>query len=464
MTIAHQNQQLGAFRLLRLLGSGGMGEVWLAEDTRLLRMVAIKILPRHIAMDPEARARLVREAQLAAKLNHPSIATVHSIEEHAGCLCLAMEFVDGKPLAAAVHRRELSDYETVRIARDIAEALAEAHAQGVVHRDIKPDNVMIAGKRVKVLDFGIAKQIGDSARGQFQTEDGMVIGTIEYMSPEQALGKPIDARTDIFSLGVVLYQALTGALPFNGSTPTEMLLGICRDEPKPFMSARPDLPNELGALVTRCLEKDRERRFGSASELAEALEGVLPRLARVPAPATPTMVLSVAARIAEEKPEPKVVASPYAGKRMLIADDDAAIRRLFETLARREQIDCDVAANGREAIAALKEREYAVLFLDIMMPRVDGWGVLDYVRTRSTARIPSLFIVTAFLNQSVSAADAEIVSGIIYKPVDADEIAVLMRECVRGGSPTAALQRTRHRWIAAAGPGATSGVVNSLAK
>jgi serine/threonine protein kinase len=445
MSIAHENQQLGAFRLLRLLGSGGMGEVWLAEDTRLLRMVAIKILPPQVAADAEARARLMREAQIAAQLNHPSIATVHAIEEHAGCLYLAMEFVDGKPLGAAIRSGELSDYDIVRITRDIAGALAEAHAQGIIHRDIKPDNVMVAGSRVKVLDFGIAKQIGQPVRGQFQTEAGMVIGTIEYMSPEQALGKPIDARSDLFSLGVVLYQALAGTLPFEAFTATELLLAICRDAPRSFESARPDLPKELAAVISRCLEKDRERRFGSALELAAALEHLLPRMTRVARPGMPTMVLSPI-----EAPEPKVVASPYAGKRMLIADDDPAIRRLFETLAKRERIECDTASNGPETIAALKEREYALMFLDIMMPRIDGWGVLDYVRVRSKARIPSLFIITAFLDQTVSAADSEIVSGIIYKPVDADDIAALMRQCVRGGSPTGVLQRTRHRLIAAA--------------
>lgn len=461
MSIAHENQQLGAFRLVRLIGSGGMGEVWLAEDTRLLRMVAIKILPRSVAADPEAQARLLREARIAAQLNHPSIATVHAIEEHAGCLCLAMEFVDGKPLGTVMQNGELSDGDIVRIARDIAEALAEAHAQGIIHRDIKPDNVMVAGQRVKVLDFGVAKQIGQASRGHFQTEAGMVIGTIEYMSPEQALGKPLDARTDIFSLGVLLYQALAGMLPFHGTTATELLLGICRDEPRPLTTLRPDLPPELAAVIARCLEKDRDRRFASAAELAAALTRLLPRLTRSagshPRPAdaavsgAPTRVLASAGQPQIQISEPKVVASPYAGKRMLIADDDAAIRRLFETLAKRQGIDCDVAANGPEAIAALKEREYALLFLDIMMPRIDGWGVLDYLRTRSKSRVPSLFIITAFLDQTVSTADSEIVSGIIYKPVDADDIAALMRECVRGGSPTGVLQRTRHRLVASAG-------------
>jgi serine/threonine protein kinase len=450
MSIARENQQLGAFRLLRLIGSGGMGEVWLAEDTKLLRPVAVKILPQHVAADAEARGRLIREAQIAAQINHPSIATVHAIEEHAGCVFLAMEFVDGQPFGAAMRNRELSDYDIVRIARDIADALAEAHDRGIVHRDIKPDNVMVSGKRVKVLDFGIAKQIGGASGGpgQFQTEAGMVLGTVEYMSPEQALGRTIDARTDLFSLGIVLYQALSGALPFTGGTATELLLRICRDEPAPLAAARPDLPNELAAIIARCLEKDRERRFGSARELAAALEHILPRLSRTALPSTPTMLLTAV----PERPatEPKVVASPYAGKRILVADDDDAIRRLFETLAKRQGIECDTAANGPEAIAALKQREYTLLFLDIMMPRIDGWGVLDYLRTRSKARVPSLFIITAFLDQTVSTADSEIVDGIIYKPVDADDIAALMRECARGGrNTTGALQRTRHRLIAA---------------
>jgi serine/threonine-protein kinase len=262
MSIARENQQLGVFRLLHLIGSGGMGEVWLAEDTKLLRSVAIKILPREVAADPEARGRLLREAQIAAQINHPSIATIHAIEEHGGCLFLAMEFVDGQPFGAAIRNRELSDYDLVRIARDIADALAAAHDQGIVHRDIKPDNVMVSGKRVKVLDFGIAKQIGNgpARAGQFQTEAGMVMGTVEYMSPEQALGRVVDARTDIFSLGVVLYQALSGVLPFAGGTATEVLLRICRDEPTPLASSRPDLPNELAAVIARCLDKDRERR------------------------------------------------------------------------------------------------------------------------------------------------------------------------------------------------------------
>jgi len=424
-----------------------MGEVWLAHDTRLLRTVAIKILPQQIAANPEARGRLEREAQIAAQLNHPSIATVYSLEEQSGFLFLAMELVDGKPLGDAIREGGLSEYDIVRIGRDVAEALAVAHDKGIVHRDIKPDNVMLAGRRVKILDFGIARQVGpDTAPGTFRTEAGIVIGTIEYMSPEQALGRLVDARADIFSLGVLLYQAFSGELPFTGGTATELLLHICRDAPKPLTALRPDLPNELGAVIGRCLEKDRERRYASASELATALERILPRVSRQALPATPTIMLNVAA-----PPEPEVVAAPDDGKRILIVDDDPAIRRLFEALAKRQRIDCDCAANGPEAIAAMKDREYSLLFLDIMMPRIDGWGVLDYLRTHARTKLPMIFIVTAFLDQTLSTADSEIVTGIIYKPVDADDIAALMRECARGGNTTGTLRNTRHRLIAATG-------------
>ena len=436
-----------------------MGEVWLAEDTRLLRTVAIKILSPEVAWNAEGRARLMREARLAAQINHPFVATLHSIEESADCIFLVMEFVDGKPLGTALRERSLSDYDIVRTARDIAEALAEAHGRGIVHRDIKPDNIMISGLRVKVLDFGIAKQIGDESRvaGEFRTEAGMVVGTIEYMSPEQALGKPVDARTDVFSLGTVLYHALAGELPFTGTTPTETMLSICRDAPRPLSSLRPDLPEELSRVVGRCLEKDRELRFTTAAELAAALERVLPRLSRRALPVTPTMAISPSQT---QSPSPSqqpmapppvhAHAQPAARKRILVADDDPAIRRLFEFACRRSEITCHTVENGPAAIAALKQHEYDMMFLDLMMPRIDGWGVLDFVRARPRSTLPAVFVITAFLDQNLSAADSEVVTGIIYKPVDGEEIGRLVREWHRGANITATLQRTRHRLAASA--------------
>src|SRR5438552_3631158 len=187
---------LGSYRLIERIGAGGMGEVWKAEDSRLGRIVAIKILPPSVTASAEATARLRREARMAAQLNHPNIATIHSIEEAGEQLFIVMEFVDGEPLTKVIGRG-ISEADLCRIGRSVAEALAEAHAKGIVHRDIKPDNVIVSGARVKVLDFGIAKQVDGPAQPPmspdaptaFVTQQGMILGTVHYMSPEQALGK-----------------------------------------------------------------------------------------------------------------------------------------------------------------------------------------------------------------------------------------------------------------------------------
>jgi hypothetical protein len=270
-------EQLGAYTLLERIGAGGMGEVWKGEDTRLGRIVAIKILPQKIANDAEAIARMRREARTAAQLSHPNIATIHAFEETAGRLFIVLEYVDGEPLTRLIERGPMAETEICRIGRAIAEALAEAHAKGIVHRDIKPDNVVVAGQRVKVLDFGIAKQVGiettsGDAPTAFLTQQGMILGTVHYMSPEQALGKALDARTDLFSLGVVLYQAATGQLPFQGETVTETITKIVRDEPRAPRALNPRVSSGMSAIIQRCLKKNREERFASATELARAFE------------------------------------------------------------------------------------------------------------------------------------------------------------------------------------------------
>jgi serine/threonine protein kinase len=265
---------LGPYRLIARIGAGGMGEVWKGEDTRLGRVVAIKVLPPAVASDAEAVARLKREARTAAQLYHPNVATIHSIEEHEGRLFIVEEFVEGEQLTKLIARGAMPEAEICRIGRGVADALAEAHAKGIVHRDIKPDNIIVSGQRVKVLDFGIAKQIGlvsgtsDGATAPLLTQQGMILGTIHYMSPEQALGKPLDSRTDLFSLGVVLYEAATGRLPFGGETITETMTQIIRDEPPAPSAASPG----MASIIARCLKKNREERFRDANELSKALE------------------------------------------------------------------------------------------------------------------------------------------------------------------------------------------------
>src|SRR5205823_54415 len=194
--MAAPDQLLGTYRLIEKIGAGGMGEVWKAEDTRLGRTVAIKILPQAVTADTEAIARMRREARTAAQLYHANIATIHSFEEAEGRIFIVMEYVAGEPLTHLIRRGPMNEADVCRIGRGVADALAEAHEKGIVHRDIKPDNIIVNGNRVKVLDFGIAKRVGvetttpDSPTG-FVTQQGMILGTINYMSPEQALGKPL---------------------------------------------------------------------------------------------------------------------------------------------------------------------------------------------------------------------------------------------------------------------------------
>ena len=269
-------QMLGSYTLISRIGAGGMGEVWRAEDTRLGRIVAIKILPPDIASNPEAIGRMRREARTVAQLNHTNIATIHSFEEADDRTFIVMELVEGEPLNAIIARGPLPEAEVVRIGRGVADALVEAHAKGIVHRDIKPDNIIVSASKVKVLDFGIAKRVGiepmtSETPTAFVTQEGMIVGTVHYMSPEQALGKPVDARTDLFSLGVVLYQAATGRQPFGGETVTETITQIIRDTPPAPRTVNPSISAGLNSIIQRCMRKNRDERYASAAELASTL-------------------------------------------------------------------------------------------------------------------------------------------------------------------------------------------------
>jgi len=312
------DQHLGPYLLLARVGAGGMGEVWRAEDTRLGRTVAIKVLPPSVLADVEATARLKREARTAAQLYHPSIATIHSIEQDGDHIFIVEEFVEGESLARVIRRGGLSEAEICRIARAVADALAEAHAKGIVHRDIKPDNIIVAGNRVKVLDFGIAKQVGivgatsSDTPTAFVTQQGMILGTIHYMSPEQALGKTIDGRADVFSLGVVLYEMATGRRPFGGETITETMTQIIRDDPAEPVSVNPGISPGMNEIIQRCLRKNAAERF-TAAELVTALDGQIGRAKTAPytnanavTAATPTLLTgSQLKTVMETAPQPK---------------------------------------------------------------------------------------------------------------------------------------------------------------
>jgi serine/threonine protein kinase len=273
-------EMLNHYRVLEPLGSGGMGEVFAAEDTRLKRRVAIKLLPAAVANEPERRARFEREAQAVATLNHPGIVTIYSVEQSGGVLFLTMELVEGQTLDHLVTTRGLPPSRLLQVAIQLVDAVAAAHQRGIVHRDLKPGNVMIASDgRVKVLDFGLAKlkenesQLGVTTLAtEHRTAEGRILGTVAYMAPEQAEGKAVDQRADIFSLGVLFFELATGERPFKGDTGLSVLSSIIKDTPPSVSEIRADLPPELGRIIKHCLAKDPQRRYQSAIDLKNDLE------------------------------------------------------------------------------------------------------------------------------------------------------------------------------------------------
>ncbi len=272
-------QTLAHYKILEKIGSGGMGEVFLAEDTKLDRKVAVKVLPPELAASEERRARFTREAKAIAALNRPNIVTVHSVEQAGDVHFITMELVKGKTLTELLSSSGLSLAKFFEIAIPLADAVAAAHQEGITHRDPKPDNVMQGDDgRIKVLDFGLAKPqrgIGSTDSDlptQQMTQEGRIPGTVAYMSPEQAEGKPVNTLTDIFSLGIVFYEMLTGSRPFQGETSAAVLSSIIKDEPAPVRKARPELPREISRLVHRCLAKEPRKRMQTALDIGNELE------------------------------------------------------------------------------------------------------------------------------------------------------------------------------------------------
>jgi Tol biopolymer transport system component len=271
------------YKVMEKIGGGGMGIVYKALDTHLQRPIAIKVLPPEIVVDRERRARFVQEARAASALNHPNIVTIHDIDQVGGTDFIAMEYVDGKTLGELIPRKGMRLNDTLKYSVQIADALAAAHAAGIVHRDLKPANVMVTEKGlVKVLDFGLAK-LTESAEGdepgtaetlEPRTEEGTILGTVAYMSPEQAEGKQVDARSDIFSLGSVLYEMVTGQKAFQGASKISTLSAILHQDPQPVSSITPVIPVELERLINRCLRKEPERRIQHMDDVKLALDEV----------------------------------------------------------------------------------------------------------------------------------------------------------------------------------------------
>ena len=298
--ILETGTKLGRYEIRSKIGAGGMGEVYLAEDTKLDRKVALKILPAELASNRDRMARFIREAKSAAALSHPNIAQIFEIGEHDGTHFIAMEFIEGVTLREKIHRERIELRKLLRYLQHAAEGLAKAHAAGIVHRDLKPDNIMVTREgHAKILDFGLAKLIEpqsyagetpDAERGMSEvatalmrqhSTPGAVLGTVGYMSPEQAQGKTkqVDHRSDIFSFGCILYEAVTGQKAFAGEDAIDSLNKIVRESPPPISEFRPDAPNHLQRIVRRCLAKDRDDRYQTIKDVAIELRELRQELA-----------------------------------------------------------------------------------------------------------------------------------------------------------------------------------------
>ncbi len=299
--------RLGPYEILAPIGAGGMGEVYRARDTKLGREVAIKVLPEEFTQHPQKLARFEREARLLASLNHPGIATLYEVEEAEGKPFLVMELVEGETLAERIARGPLPVDEALTLSQQIAEALEAAHEKGVIHRDLKPANIKVDPEgHVKVLDFGLAKAFADEVPeselsasptlSRDATKAGVILGTAAYMSPEQAKGKTVDKRTDIFSFGIVLYEMLTGKRAFAGEDVSEVLAGIIKMEPD-WKAVPSDLDPRIRSLLHRCLKKDHKKRLRDIGDVRNEIDVI--RAEPAAAPAQQPLAVSAPSRARE---------------------------------------------------------------------------------------------------------------------------------------------------------------------
>lgn len=275
-TAPSNDMRLGHFQLLRRIGEGGMGVVYQARDCRLNRLVAIKLIADHLATEPTSLQRFMREGKALAAIDHPNIVKVYAIEEYDGLHFLVMEWLEGKTLDQLIPPDGFGLTKFLNLALPLTNAIEEAHQKGVIHRDLKPSNIMVTrDNKVKVLDFGLAREMEEKAfEASHLTQDGCIMGSYPYMSPEQLRGTPLDHRSDIFSLGVMLYKMATGLRPFEGRSSSDLVTAILRDQPTPAIGHNASIPAKLSHLIQRCLEKERENRVQTAAELEQALEGI----------------------------------------------------------------------------------------------------------------------------------------------------------------------------------------------
>jgi len=348
--------ELAGYRLDELVGRGGMGVVYRAEHLRLGRTAALKLLLPERAEGEGFRERFVREARTAAAIQHPNIVTVYDAGEADDLLYIAMQYVDGTDLAAALEREGVLE-PSVALAtlEQIAEALDAAHALGVVHRDVKPGNVLMDNGCAYLTDFGLTKAISAASS---LTMDGQFVGTIDYMSPEQIAGDDVDGRTDVYALGCVLYQCLTGSVPFERDSQVSVMHAHLQDAPAPLRSRRPDLPEELDVVLAKALAKRRDERYASCTDLIAAAR----------------------AAIGEAAPSPRPPRETRPSATVLVADPDPSVRAMIRVSLKDAPIRVLEAEGGKSALELARREHPSLVFVDWSLPGVTGPAVCDALR------------------------------------------------------------------------------------
>jgi two-component system LytT family response regulator len=423
---------LSHYRVLEEIGRGGIGVVYRALDTTLDREVALKILGPSVARDPEQERRLKQEARAAASLAHPAVSVVYEIDEAEGSTFIAMELVRGRPLAASISGTPIEPERALDLAIEVAEGLVEAHARGVVHRDLKPRNVMLTESgHVKIIDFGLAKltrprpafESGADTPAWADTDPGRILGTAAYMSPEQVRGADVDARSDIFAFGALLYEMLAGEPAFRRETGVETLHAVLK-EPAPRLPAA-----KLGAggpvlqrVLDRCLAKDPDDRYAATSELLADLRESRRRLALAPGAAAVD-----APPAAAREPRPAASAAPQPLRVVIVDDEEPARALLREYLSAAGGVEiASECKNGFEAVKAVNDQKPDLLFLDVQMPKLNGFEVLELL-----GRDVAVVFVTAFDDHAIRAFDVHAVDYVL-KPISPERV-------------TLALERARQR-------------------
>jgi two-component system LytT family response regulator len=410
---------LSHYKVLEEIGRGGMGVVYRALDTTLGREVALKVLGAHAQRDEEQERRLRLEARAAASLAHPSVSTVYEIDEAEGATFIAMELVRGRPLATLLADTPIEPAKALDLAVEVADGLAEAHARGVVHRDLKPKNVMLTDSgHAKIIDFGLAKLIrprppfesGADTPAWGDTDPGRIVGTAAYMSPEQVRGAEVDARSDLFAFGALLYEMLSGEPAFRRETGVETLHAVLK-EPAPRL-----LEAGLGAagpvlqrVLDRCLAKDPDDRYASAAELAADLREARRRL-------------DVAPEKAPAPPPPHPAERPAGPLRVLVVDDEEPARALLrEYLGAADGVEVvGECRNGFEAVKAVNELQPDLVFLDIQMPKLNGFEVLELL-----GGDVAVVFATAFDDHAIRAFEVNAVDYLL-KPFSRERVVVAL--------------------------------------